>query len=102
MHSREPSGMNGCVENALEMRAISFADSSRGGSKCPGFAYTKDNTLLSFLLWIASVLLLVHCTVLSLHDHCELIKIEHTLSFNKKRKQGCEWDEFRDCAIVTF
>lgn len=42
--------MNGCVENALEMRAISFADSSRGGSKCSGFAYTKGNTLLSFLL----------------------------------------------------
>lgn len=32
MYSREPSGMDGCVESTLEMRAISFADSSRGGS----------------------------------------------------------------------
>lgn len=83
MTSREPSGMNGCVESALEMCAISFADSSGGGSKCSGFAYTKGNTLLPFLFWIASVLLLVH-TILSLHHLWELIKIEHALSFNKK------------------
>jgi len=28
-----------------------------------------------------------------LHHLCELIKVEHALSFNKKRRQGCECDE---------
>lgn len=65
--------------------------------------YEREDTLVFFfLLNTFSVTVVVQCTVLILHHLCELIKVEHALSFNKQSRQACEWDDFRDYAIVTF
>lgn len=64
--------------------------------------YKREDILAFFLLNTFSVTVVAQCTVLILHHFCELIKVEHALSFNKQSRQGCEWNDFRDYAIVTF
>lgn len=84
MYLMEYGGKNGAVESTLEIHGVPLLSVLEEADTVRVLPVRKGrHSCFFFLLNTFSVTVVVQCTVLILHHLCELIKVEHALSFNK-------------------
>lgn len=84
MYLMESGGINGAVGSTPEIRGVPLLSVLEEADIAWGLPIQKVTRSCFFsLLNTFSVRVVAQCTILILHHLCELIKVEHALSFNK-------------------